>query len=287
MTSTSAVRTPAVAGRFYPGRAEELLRDVRQYSPAVATRRIAAIGCVAPHAGYIYSGGVAGAVYSRLEIPKRCVILCPNHTGKGRPLSIMANTTWQTPLGEVAADAEMGARLLRRFPALEENSAAHRAEHAIEVQLPFLQARQPELNIVPIAIGTSDFDVLHGLGEALADVIAGRQEDDPEKDGQEEDRAEKVLIVASSDMNHYESDAVTRVKDHKAIERVLAMDARGLWEVVMNEDISMCGFGPTIVMLTAAKLLGATAATLVKYATSGEVSGDYESVVGYAGIIVE
>jgi len=274
---TSAVRTPAVAGRFYPGRAEELLREIREYtSPAgipVGTGRIAAIGCVAPHAGYIYSGGVAGAVYARLEIPERCVILCPNHTGKGRPLSIMASTTWQTPLGEVAADAEMGTRLLRRFPALEENSAAHRAEHAIEVQLPFLQARQPELNIVPITVGTSDFEVLRGLGEALADVIS--------------DREEKVLIVASSDMNHYESDAITRVKDHKAIERVLAMDALGLWEVVMNEDISMCGFGPTIVMLTAAELLGATAATLIKYATSGEVSGDYESVVGYAGIIVE
>ena len=284
---TSAVRTPAVAGRFYPGRAEELLREIRDYTSPVKTGRIAAIGCVAPHAGYIYSGGVAGAVYSRLEIPERCVILCPNHTGKGRALAVMANTTWQTPLGEVAADAEMGARLLRRFPALQEDSAAHRAEHAIEVQLPFLQAQQPELNLVPIVIGTSDFDVLRGLGEALADVIAGRQEDDPEKDGQEEDRAEKVLIVASSDMNHYESDAITRVKDHKAIERVLAMDARGLWEVVMNEDISMCGFGPTIVMLTAAKLLGATAATLVKYATSGDVSGDYESVVGYAGIIVE
>jgi len=176
----------------------------------------------------------------------------------------------------------MGARLLRRFPALQEDSAAHRAEHAIEVQLPFLQAQQPELNLVPIVIGTSDFDVLRGLGEALADVIAGRQEE-----GQEEDREEKVLIIASSDMNHYESDAITRVKDHKAIERVLAMDARGLWEVVMNEDITMCGFGPTIVMLTAAKLLGATSATLVKYATSGDVSGDYESVVGYAGIIVE
>jgi hypothetical protein len=163
--------------------------------------------------------------------------------------------------------------LLRRFPALQEDSAAHRTEHAIEVQLPFLQAQQPELNIVPIVIGTSDFDVLRGLGEALADAIG--------------DREEKVLIVASSDMNHYESDAITRVKDHKAIERVLAMDARGLWEVVMSEDISMCGFGPTIVMLTAAKLLGATSATLVKYATSGDVSGDYESVVGYAGIIVE
>jgi AmmeMemoRadiSam system protein B len=270
---TSAVRTPAVAGRFYPGRAEELLREIRGYTSTVKTGRIAAIGCVAPHAGYIYSGGVAGAVYSRLEIPERCVILCPNHTGKGRPLAVMANTTWQTPLGEVAADADLGARLLRRFPALQEDSAAHRAEHAIEVQLPFLQAQQPELNLVPIVIGTSDFDVLRGLGEALADVIA--------------DRAEKVLIIASSDMNHYESDAITRVKDHKAIERVLAMDARGLWEAVMNEDITMCGFGPTIVMLTAAKLLGATSATLVKYATSGDVAGDYESVVGYAGIIVE
>jgi len=274
---TSAVRTPAVAGRFYPGRAEQLLREIREYTSPVGTGRIAAIGCVAPHAGYIYSGAVAGAVYSRLEIPERCVILCPNHTGKGRPLAVMANTTWQTPLGEVGADAEMGAQLLRRFPALQEDSAAHRAEHAIEVHLPFLQAQQPELNMVPIAIGTSDFGVLRELGEALADVIGGLKKDHPEK----------VLIIASSDMNHYESDAVTRVKDHKAIERVLAMDARGLWEVVMNEDISMCGFGPTIVMLTAAKLLGATSTTLVKYATSGEVSGDYESVVGYAGIIVE
>lgn len=272
---TSAVRTPAVAGRFYPGRADELLRDVRGYASPVKTSagRITAIGCVAPHAGYIYSGRVAGAVYSRLEIPERSVILCPNHTGKGHPLAVMANTKWQTPLGEVAANPEMSARLLGRFPALHEDSAAHRAEHAIEVQLPFLQARQPELNMVPIVIGTSNFDVLRGLGEALAEVIREREE--------------KVLIVASSDMNHYESDAITRVKDRKAIERVLALDARGLWQVVMNEDISMCGFGPTIVMLTAAKLLGATSATLVKYATSGEVSGDYESVVGYAGIIVE
>jgi MEMO1 family protein len=288
---TSAVRTPAVAGLFYPGRADELLREVMEFtSPSkipIATARIAAIGCVAPHAGYIYSGSVAGAVYSRLKIPERCVILCPNHTGKGRPLAIMASTTWQTPLGEVAADADMGARMLRRFPALQEDSAAHRAEHAIEVQLPFLQMQQPELNIVPIAIGTSNFDVLRGLGEALADVIADRHEEDRHENDQKEQRPEKTLIIASSDMNHYESDAITRVKDRKAIERVLALDARGLWDVVMNEDISMCGFGPTVVMLTAAKLLGATSATLVKYATSGDVSGDYNSVVGYAGIIVE
>jgi AmmeMemoRadiSam system protein B len=269
---TSTVRTPAVAGRFYPGRSEELLREVRQYTSPAQSARVSAIGCVAPHAGYIYSGHVAGAVYSRLQIPEHCIILCPNHTGKGVPLAIMTATAWQTPLGEVAASAELGTRLLQSFPALQEDSAAHRSEHAIEVQLPFLQAQQKELHIVPIAVGTSDFNVLRGLGEAVADVIGASEQE--------------VLIIASSDMNHYEPDALTRVKDHKAIERVLAMDARGLWEVVMNEDISMCGFGPTIVMLTAAKILGATTATLVRYATSGDISGDRDAVVGYAGITV-
>jgi AmmeMemoRadiSam system protein B len=278
---SSAVRTPAVAGRFYPGNAEELLREIRRYTDLSKQpgegKRIRALGCVAPHAGYIYSGAVAGAVYSQVEIPEYCVILCPNHTGKGVPLAIMADTIWRTPLGEVAPDGELAARLLHRFPALHEDSAAHRGEHAIEVQLPFLQVRQPSLKIVPIAIGTSDFNVLHALGEALAYAVAPL----------EEDRKERIFIVASSDMNHYESYGVTRVKDRKAIDRVLAMDPGGLWEVVMNEDIGMCGFGPTIVMLTAAKRLGAVSAKLVKYATSGEVSGDYESVVGYAGIVVQ
>jgi AmmeMemoRadiSam system protein B len=289
---TSALRTPAVAGRFYPSRTSELLHDVRQYtsldgdrdgdrdsdrnSADSASGRIGAIGCVVPHAGYMYSGGVAGAVYAEIEIPERCVILCPNHTGKGVPLSIMADTAWQTPLGTVAADAEMSRRLIERFPALQEDSAAHCSEHAIEVQLPFLQVRQPELKIVPIALGMRDFEVLRGLGEALADVVGAS----------EKNTGMKILIVASSDMNHYEADSITRFKDRKAIARVLAMDARGLWEVVIGEGISMCGLGPTIVMLTAAKILGATSATLVKYATSGDVSGDYEAVVGYAGIIV-
>lgn len=268
----SDVRAPAVAGRFYPARREELRHQVLEYTSSAQTR-IAAIGCVAPHAGYIYSGPVAGAVYSQLQVPEHCIILCPNHTGKGVPLSIMSTTTWQTPLGEVTASTNLSSRLLQRYPALEEDSAAHRSEHAIEVQLPFLQEQQANLQIVPIAIGTSDFDVLRGLGEALAEVLKTVEE--------------KTLIVASSDMNHYESDAITRIKDHKAIERVLALDARGLWDVVMNESISMCGFGPTIVMLTAAKILGATAAKLVRYATSADVSGDFERVVGYAGIIVE
>lgn len=268
----STVRTAAVAGRFYPRRADELRRDILEYTSPDIGDHIDAIGCIAPHAGYVYSGHVAGAVYSRMEVPRRVIVLCPNHTGMGHPLAIMTSTTWQTPLGDVAADLELGSALLQRFPSLQEDSAAHRSEHAIEVQLPFLQMRCPDLTFIPIAIGTRDFDTLQGLGTAIADVISAQ--------------TDRVLVIASSDMNHYESDAITRIKDDKAIECVLALDARALWEVVMNEDISMCGFGPSVAMLTAAQRLGATSATLIKYATSGEISGDYEKVVGYAGIVV-
>jgi MEMO1 family protein len=267
-----AIRTAAVSGRFYPSHPQELLRQVRKYSLADAEPKMTAIGCIAPHAGYMYSGHVAGAVFARIEVPAHSIILCPNHTGRGVPLAVMTTTAWQTPLGEVAASSELGSLLRERFPMLKEDSAAHRSEHAIEVELPFLQTQRRELRIVPIAVGTSDFGALRGLGEALADVVSRYDE--------------KVLIVASSDMNHYESDEITRVKDRRAIERVLALDASGLWDTVMTENISMCGFGPTVAMLTAAKLLGATTATLVRYATSGEVSGDFERVVGYAGIIV-
>ena len=155
---------------------------------------------------------------------------------------------------------------------LSEDADAHRAEHAAEVQLPFLQARRSEFTFVPIALGTGQFDVLETLGEAMAEVVGAQDE--------------RVLLIASSDMNHYENDAITRVKDHKAIERILALDPRGLFDVVMNEDISMCGFGPTVAMLTAAKRLGATSVELIKYATSGDVSGDRDMVVGYAGVVV-
>jgi AmmeMemoRadiSam system protein B len=233
---------------------------------------VKAIGCIAPHAGYMYSGHVAGAVFARIEIPRRCVVMCPNHTGIGRALAMMAEGAWETPLGEVPIDSELAAALLGRLPALHDDAAAHRAEHAAEVELPFLQLRQPELKFVPIALGTGQFEPLEQLGHALADVIAAQK--DP------------VLIVASSDMNHYESDVVTRVKDHRAIERILSLDPRGLYDVVTQQDVSMCGFGPAVAMLTAARQLGAKSAELVKYATSGDVSGDREMVVGYAGVMV-
>jgi MEMO1 family protein len=268
---TTLVRHPAVAGRFYPNNPKTLRSDIQSYLSPQA-ENTAALGCVVPHAGYMYSGHVAGAVYGHLDIPERCIVLCPNHTGMGVALSIMTHGAWETPLGTVPVDEELGAALIREFPVLSEDGDAHRAEHAIEVQLPFLQAKRAQFSFVPIAIGTRQYDALEGLGRAIGEVVAAR--------------CERILVVASSDMNHYESDKVTRVKDQRAIDCILALDARGLYDVVTTENISMCGYGPTVAMLTAAKRLGATKAELIQYATSGDVSGDREMVVGYAGIVV-
>jgi len=265
------LRQPAVAGRFYPRERDALLDDLHSYLPP-GSASAHAVGCVVPHAGYIYSGPVAGAVYATIEVPRCCLVLCPNHTGRGRPLAIMSTGTWGTPLGQLKIDTSLAETLKAEFPLLAEDAEAHRAEHAIEVQLPFLQERSPHVAFVPIALGTGHYEVLEKLGEAVGEVL--KAQDEP------------VLIVASSDMNHYENDRITRVKDHKAIERILALDSRGLFDVVTKEDVGMCGFGPAIVMLTAAKRLGARTAELVKYATSGDVSGDREMVVGYAGVVV-
>ena len=278
--STTILRQPAVAGRFYPVDPYELRSEVRGYlSPSNGATQapVPALGCVAPHAGYVYSGHVAGALFARVEIPRRCIILCPNHTGMGRALAILSEGAWRTPLGDVPIDAALAAHLKQRFPALEDDAAAHRAEHAAEVELPFLLLRQPQLKFVPIALGTGQFDVLEQLGLAMAEVIAAENNSAPR---------EPILMVASSDMNHYESDVVTRAKDHRAIERILAVDPRGLYDVVTQQNISMCGFGPAVAMLTAARQLGAKSADLVKYATSGDISGDRDRVVGYAGILV-
>ena len=270
--NTTVVRRPAVAGRFYPGGPEDLRAEALGYLSQANQAPVRALGVIAPHAGYVYSGHVAGAVFARVEIPRRCIVLCPNHTGMGRALAIMSEGSWETPLGNIPIYAELAGALKKRFPALEEDSAAHRAEHAAEVELPFLLLQQPQLQFVPIALGRGQFEILEQLGMAIADVIAAKNE--------------SILIVASSDMNHYESDAVTRVKDHRALERILALDPRGLFDVVTQQDISMCGFGPAVVMLTGARKLGAKSAELVKYATSGDISGDRDMVVGYAGVVV-
>jgi MEMO1 family protein len=268
------IRHPAVAGRFYPGDPDVLRKEVHNYlSQAETQKSRPAIGCLVPHAGYMYSGHVAAAVFAELEVPKLCLVICPNHTGMGHPLAINSEGAWQTPLGDVAIDNKLGAALKRWLPLLTEDAAAHRNEHAVEVELPFLQSRQPDLKFVPIALGTGKFELLEQVGEAIGDVVAAW--------------GAPVLIVASSDMNHYESDAVTRVKDQSAIEPMLRLDARGLYDVVTQQHVSMCGFGPAVAMLTAARKLGAASAELIKYATSGDVSGDRDLVVGYAGIIVQ
>ena len=273
MPAAKVVRHPAVAGRFYPAGPEALRKEVRTYLSHTPTQTpVRALGCIVPHAGYVYSGHVAGAVFAALEIPKLCIVLCPNHTGVGRALAIMVEGVWEMPLGLVPIDNDFAIALLDCYPLLDEDSAAHRFEHAVEVELPFLQMRQPKLKFVPIAIGTGHFETLEQLGFALARVIAAQ--------------SQPVLIVASSDMNHYESDAITRVKDQKAIEPILALDGRALYDVVTQQNISMCGFGPAVAMLTAAKKLGATSAELEKYATSGDISGDRDTVVGYAGVLI-
>ena len=276
---TTAIRQPAVAGRFYPGNAQHLRTEVETFTTPRATAgqevaepKIPAVGCVVPHAGYMYSGAVAGAVYRRLELPRRCVILCPNHTGMGDPLAIMSRGAWHTPLGDVPVDAELAEALKAATPLLSEDPEAHRYEHALEVQLPFLQVLRPGFRFVPITVGTSSFEAMSALGDAIGNLLA--------------DLSEPALVIASSDMNHYESDSITRVKDHHAIDQVLALDPRGLYDTVRQGNISMCGYGPATIMLTAARKMGATKAELIRYATSGDVSGDRDMVVGYAGIVV-
>jgi AmmeMemoRadiSam system protein B len=274
----TAIRQPAVAGRFYPANAERLRAEVETFlSPPLdpdvePNPKIRALGCVVPHAGYMYSGHVAGAVYRRIHLPQRTIILCPNHTGMGEPLAIMSRGSWHTPLGDVAIDEQLADELKRVMPLLSEDEEAHRSEHALEVQLPFLQVLRPEIQFVPIAVGTGNFEVLSALGATIGKMLAA------ERDG--------VLVIASSDMNHYESDSVTRVKDRRAIDQLLTLDPRGLYDTVREGQISMCGYGPAVIMLTAARKLGATQAQLIRYATSGDISGDKDMVVGYAGIVV-
>ncbi len=267
------LRPPAVAGRFYPDDPAELTRQIASFASSAEEPLRPALACLVPHAGYRYSGHVAGTVYARLKLPRRFLLLGPRHFPRGKPQAILSEGAWQTPLGQAEIDTELARDLKSAYPQLCEDGAAHQTEHAIEVQLPFLQSLAGDFRFVPIALGPTDYVQLESLGRAIADVL--RRQRDP------------VLMIASSDMNHYESDEITRRKDGLAIERVLALDAAGLFEVVRREAISMCGFGPAVSMLIAARLLGATRATLVRYATSGNINGDRNEVVGYAGVIVE
>ena len=265
------LRLPAVAGHFYPDNPPELIAQILEYAKPQSNetpRQVQA--CLVPHAGYRFSGHVAGAVFSRIDLPKRCVILGVRHRPPGEPIAIISRGAWRTPLGDALIDEALAATLKNECIILREDPVAHHAEHSLEVQLPFLQVLAPGFAFVPIALGTVRFDDLVTVGEALASVLAANPD---------------VMLLATSDLNHYEDDATTRLKDQQAIAQILALNPRGLHNVCRNASISMCGLGPTVAMLTALRILGPTKVELVRYATSADVSGDTSSVVGYAGFI--
>lgn len=266
------LRPPAVAGRFYPSNPAELAAAVREYTkvePGVEPARVTA--CLVPHAGYMYSGRVAGSVYARLTLPRKVLILGVRHFPRGEPVAMISNGAWRTPLGDAPIDNELAEALRTVCPLLREDAVAHSDEHSLEVQLPFLQVLAPGFAFVPIALGTVRYEELVLVGKAIAQILARRED--------------QILLLTTSDLNHYEDDATTRVKDGKAIEQLLAMNARGLYDTCRNGEISMCGLGPAVAMLTALAKLGVKKAELVQYATSADVSGDRSAVVGYAGII--
>ena len=263
-------RPPAVAGQFYPGRKPTLESMLADMIPPKAAAPEASIGVMSPHAGYIYSGHVAGATLAEVLVPNEVIILGPNHHGHGHAAALYAQGAWETPLGDVMIARALCSQILKNCPFVASDTVAHRFEHSLEVQVPFLQKLKRAVTIAPICLGHLPLEVLLTLGDGLAETIKAS--------------ATPVLIVASTDMTHYESGETARVKDFKALDRVFDLDPVGLYEVVRENRISMCGVLPVVVMLRAAVALGASHADLVEYRNSGDVTGDQAEVVGYAGV---
>jgi len=268
------IRPPAVDGRFYEASPERLRQEVRGCLPQTAIRKERFIGAVVPHAALMYSGRVAGEFYAAAEIPRRLIILCPNHTGLGHHAAINREGAWRTPLGDASIDSALADALMKKTTLLREDVTAHAREHSLEVQLPFLQQLLGgDFTFVPICLGAARYDYCEEIGEAIAAVV--------------KEAGEPIGLIASSDLNHYEDQKTTLEKDQLAIDQVLALDPQQLWRVIFDDDVSMCGFIPTAAMLIAAKELGAKQAKLLKHATSGDVNGDYRQVVGYASIVIQ
>ncbi|MBI4688278.1 MAG: AmmeMemoRadiSam system protein B [Nitrospirae bacterium] len=266
------IRKPAVAGQFYSGSPSGLLKEVQKYIEPSA-QKVNALGVLSPHAGLMYSGAVAGAVYSRAAMPHTIVLIGPNHTGMGRTVSVMAEGRWEIPTGALRIDSLLARKIIEASDVIEEDDVAHLLEHSLEVQLPFILYFSRDVEIVPITMMTDSLSVCKAVGEAVAQAV--------------KDAGYPVMIAASSDMTHYETDSSARAKDKKALGKILNLDPEGLYKTVRREGISMCGVIPAATMLYAVKKLEAKGAELVKYMTSGDVSGDYDHVVGYAGIIIK
>ena len=267
------IRKPVAAGQFYPSSAKEINKMISLYADEGGQKKDV-IGCVLPHAGYIYSGRVAVQTISKVDIKSTVVLLGPNHTGIGVPFSIMPRGFWETPLGNVEIDEGLSRLLLNKTRHLETDILAHLDEHSLEVELPILQYFSKDFKIVPISIMSDDPEAFKELGGELAAAI------------KDNDLKDSVMIIASSDLTHYEEQGAAEKKDAMVIEAIKNLDENKLVRAVRQFDISMCGFAPVAVLLKAAKLLGAKKAELIKYQTSGDTTKDFSSVVGYAGITI-
>lgn len=264
------MRAPAVSGQFYPRNKNDLNREISRCFDGIQAGEKPVLGAVVPHAGYIYSGNTAAHVYSMLPEADTFVLLGPNHTGYGSPVSV-SSEKWSTPLGEVDSDIEFIKALPGRI--IDTDETAHKYEHSIEVQLPFLQHRFHDFKIVPICMGMQDEETALEVGMELVQAVRKVNK--------------KVVIIASSDFSHYKPDKVAREDDAYFIRSIIDLDIPGFYRKLYERNASVCGYGPIAAMLTASKALGAKKATLLKYSTSGDITDDLAAVVGYAGIIVE
>ena len=263
-------RQPAVAGQFYAGNSSQLRSDLAALLPeAHGTRKVT--GMIVPHAGYMYSGAIAGAAYASIDIPSTLLILGPNHHGAGAAAALYPDGEWLTPLGPLRINSRLNTLLKQNVPFITYDAVAHEFEHSLEVQVPFIQYLRPDATISALCLGQGDFAAVRQIGEGIAAAVRAC--------------GEEVLIVASSDMTHYESADSARRKDVLALDKVLDFDPQGLLQVCRSERITMCGAVPAAVMLVAARELGATQAELVAYGTSGDVTGDNRQVVGYAALV--
>ncbi|MEM4616894.1 MAG: MEMO1 family protein [Archaeoglobaceae archaeon] len=258
------MRRPAVAGSFYPSRKEELEKMLRKFIEPKKDDKV--VACVSPHAGYIYSGKTAGKVHSLLPDAETFVIICPNHTGLGLPVAV-STQSWKTPLGEVESDLEFIKAMPKRIVA--EDEMAHVEEHSAEVQLPFLQFAHSKFKIVVICLRLQDEDTAKDVAEEILQA--------------EKKTGRKIVLIASSDMHHYLSDAECRKRDRIIIDAILSMDLARYYTKIYEIDASVCGYGAIAVAMNYAIAKNAKA-ELVDYSTSGEVA-DKSFVVGYAGIV--
>ena len=266
------IRQPAVANRFYPGSPDALAREIEKLMPAaLIPAKTKALAVVSPHAGYIYSGALAAATISSIKIPETVIIIGPNHRGHGDRVAL-STIPWEMPFAKVPIDNQVCDLILAHCQHVTVDEQAHKHEHSLEVQLPFLQVSQKNLHIVPMVVSHIPYLLCEEVGSAIAKAIKICAKD--------------ILIVASSDMSHYESRKKAETMDKLALRCLEQMDPYALYQTVVDNHISMCGFIPAVIALIAAKNQGGTNCRLIGYTDSGYVSGDASQVVGYAGLVI-